>query len=77
MKNGKSLHQGFMGFVLLISLAFCTVLCVFPLVCLCFCLVYPMLPVSLDSSFLIVPSVFSNVYLPNQYYVCGEPNPVL
>jgi len=35
---------------------------------LCFCfvglrLVYPMLPVSLDCSFLIAPSVFSNVYL--------------
>jgi hypothetical protein len=26
-------------------------------------LVYPMLPVSLDCQFLIVPSVFSNVYL--------------
>jgi hypothetical protein len=35
---------------------------------LCFCfvclrLVYPMLPVSLDVTFLIVPSVFSDVYL--------------
>jgi hypothetical protein len=35
---------------------------------LCFCfvslrLVYPILPVSLDCSFLIAPSVFSNVYL--------------
>jgi hypothetical protein len=76
MKNGKSLHQGLMGSVLLISLAFCTVLCVFPLVCLCFCLVYPMLPVSLDSPFVIVPSVLSNVYLPIQYSVCGETNPV-
>ena len=27
------------------------------------CLVYPMLPVSLDCTFLIAPSVFSNVYL--------------
>jgi hypothetical protein len=27
------------------------------------CLVYPMLPVSLDCPFLIAPSVFSNVYL--------------
>ena len=27
------------------------------------CLVYPMLPVSLDCPFLIDPSVFSNVYL--------------
>jgi hypothetical protein len=34
--------------------------------CFCFvflCLVCPMLPVSLDCSFLITPSVFSNVYL--------------
>jgi hypothetical protein len=35
---------------------------------LCFCFVFlrlvcPMLPVSLDCSFLIAPSVFSNVYL--------------
>ena len=28
----------------------------------CLSLVYPMLPVSLDCPFLIVPSVFSNVY---------------
>ena len=39
--------------------------------------VYQMLPVSLDSPFLILPSVLSNVYLPIQYSVCGEPNPVL
>jgi hypothetical protein len=34
--------------------------------CFCFAgphLVYPMLPVSLDCPFLIVPSVFLNVYL--------------
>jgi len=34
--------------------------------CVCFvCLrfVYPMLPVSLDCTFVIAPSVFSNVYL--------------
>ena len=30
----------------------------------CLRLVYPMLPVSLDCSFLIAPSVFSYVYLP-------------
>ena len=29
------------------------------------CLVYPMLPVSLDCPFLIASSVFSNVYLPD------------
>jgi hypothetical protein len=35
------------------------------LLCFCFvflCLVYPMLPVSLDRPFLIAPSVFCNVY---------------
>jgi hypothetical protein len=40
--------------------------CVFGffLLCLWFLpLVYPMLPVSLDCPFLIIPSVFSNVYL--------------
>jgi hypothetical protein len=31
--------------------------------CVFFRLVYPMLPVSLDCSFLMAPSVFSNVYL--------------
>jgi hypothetical protein len=35
--------------------------CVFCLIY--FCLVYPMLPVSLDFPFLIVASGFSNVYL--------------
>ena len=40
--------------------------------CVCFCIVflrfvYPMLPVSLDCPFLIVPSVFSNVYLRVSY----------
>ena len=29
----------------------------------CLRLVYPMLPVSLDCPFLIIPSIFSNVYL--------------
>ena len=33
------------------------------LCCVVLHLVYPMLPVSLDCPFLIVPSVFSNVYL--------------
>jgi hypothetical protein len=28
----------------------------------CLCLVYPVLPVSLDCTFLIAPSIFSNVY---------------
>ena len=39
--------------------------------CFCFvflyCLVYPMLPLSLDCLFLIAPSVFSNIYLINIY----------
>jgi hypothetical protein len=33
------------------------------LCCVFLCLVYPMLPVSLDCSFLIARLVFSNVYL--------------
>jgi hypothetical protein len=36
--------------------------CVEFFVCFVFCLVHPMLPVSLDYPFLIAPSVFSNVY---------------
>ena len=35
-----------------------------------FCrLVYPMLPVSLDCPFLIAPSVFSNVYNYDKFYI--------
>ena len=39
----------------------------------CLCLVYPILPVSLDSPFTIAPSVFSNVYeilrwTPNEWH---------
>jgi hypothetical protein len=46
----------------------CALCCQFLWIVLCFCfvclrLVYLMLPVSLDCQFLIVPSVFSNVYL--------------
>ena len=42
---------------------FCVVY-IFILFCLpLFCALYPMLPMSLDCSFLIVPSVHSNVYL--------------
>jgi hypothetical protein len=33
------------------------------------CLVYPLLPVSMDCPFLIVPLVFSNVYLHLNYNV--------
>jgi hypothetical protein len=49
-------------FVLVIILVFCVVFLVL-LVCFVLCLVCPMLPLSLDCPFLIVPSVFSNVYL--------------
>jgi len=53
-------HPIFGGFLVLIFLVFCVVffsfVCVFIL-----CLVYQMLPVSLDCSYLIAPSVFSNV----------------
>ena len=38
--------------------------CVFVLPVLVLCLVYPMLPVSLDCPFLIAPSVFSNIVYP-------------
>ena len=37
----------------------------------CFRLVYPMLPVSPDCPFLIVPSVFSNVYFNELNPFCG------
>ena len=52
----------------------CECACLLCVVCVCLCmlvsntycvflrLVYPMLPVSLDCPFLIVPSVFSNIY---------------
>ena len=36
--------------------------CVFGLFVVVLCLVYPMLPVSLDCPFVITPSVFSNIY---------------
>jgi len=42
---------------------FCVVLFCFVLFVLVLCLVFPMLPVSLDCSFLIATLVFSNVYL--------------
>ena len=47
--------------------------CVFVLFLFCFCflrLVYPMLPDSLDCPYLIVSSVFSNVYLVHQFRPC-------
>ena len=49
-------------FVLVIILVFCVEFLVL-LVCFVLCLVCPMLSLSLDCPFLIVPSVFSNVYL--------------
>ena len=54
--------------VLLTLFVFACAQCCPTHIVLCFCfvclrLVYPMLPVSLDCSFLIDPSVFSNVYL--------------
>jgi hypothetical protein len=39
------------------------VICVLVLFIFVLCIMYPMLPVSLDCSCLIAPSVFSNVYL--------------
>ena len=49
-------HNCFISFLQLISYTCCVVYFVL-------CLVYPMLLVSLDCPFLIVPSVFSSVYL--------------
>jgi hypothetical protein len=51
----------YIGVQHIIMLCFCFV-CLFVL-----CLVYPMLPVSLDYPFVSAPSVFSNVYL---FYGC-------
>ena len=53
--------------VLLIFLVFCVVLWLLFVFFFIFvlCLVYPILPVSLDCPFLIVTSVFSNIYLNN------------
>ena len=53
----------FVGSMLLIFLVFCFVLSFCALFVFVECLVYPILPVSLDWPFLIAPSVFSNVYL--------------
>ena len=53
------------GSVLLISLVSCVVF--FPLFVLVLCLVYPMLPVSLDCPFLIAHSGFSNVNISVRY----------
>jgi hypothetical protein len=63
-------HVLFMLFVYvcvyyLVSNTYCVVFFYFD----CLRLVYPMFPVSLDCSFLIVPSVFSNVYLYCLYIV--------
>ena len=49
--------------MLLIFLIFCVVLCFCVLFVFVLCLMYPMLPFSLDCPFVIAPSVFSNVYL--------------
>ena len=50
-----------MGSVFVHLFVFWFLLCLFSSTCAC--LVCPMLPVSLDCSFFITPSVFSNVYL--------------
>jgi len=53
--------RGRLGSVLLIFLIFCVVF--FVLFVFVMCLMYPMLSVSLDCSFLSAPSDFSTVYL--------------
>ena len=45
------------------------VFCVFVLFVFVLCLVYPMLPVSLDCPFLIAPSVISNVHWLSEKYI--------
>ena len=59
------IHSRFFGGVHVANLFrfLCCLLFVFVL-----CLVYPMLPVSLDFSFLIAPSAFANVY--SSSYIC-------
>ena len=66
--NPKLFVGGFMSYLRYLCLfAYCGVqhilCCIFVLFYFVLCLVYPMLPVSLDCPFLIAPSVFSNVYL--------------
>jgi hypothetical protein len=55
--------------VLIIFLVFCFIF-IFLFCLSSFCVLYPMLPVSLDCPFLVTPSVFSNVYLTSskQYF---------
>jgi hypothetical protein len=69
-------HVLFMLFVFvcvyyLVSNTYCVVffILIVSVLCTLLRLVYPMFPVSLDCSFLIVPSVFSNVYLYCVYIV--------
>ena len=62
---GTWFHPRFLvGSALLFNWVLCVVL--FVMIVLVLRRLYPMLPVSVDFQFLIVPSVFSNVYL--QYY---------
>jgi hypothetical protein len=55
------LHYLCKSLSIVVSNTYCVVF--FVLFVFVLCLEEPMLPVSLDCSFLIVPSVFSNVYL--------------
>ena len=48
--------------------------CVFALFVFVVCLVYPMLPVSMDCPFLIAPSVFSNVIQHSYVYIAINRN---
>ena len=53
----------FVGSVLLIFIVFNVVLCFCVLFIFVLCLVCPVLPVSLDCSFFVASSLFSNVYI--------------
>ena len=69
IRNRNCLHferiwvhpQFLVGSMLLMLSVFCVVF--FVLFVFVLCLMYPMLPVSLDCPFLIAPSVFSSLYL--------------
>jgi hypothetical protein len=51
------------------NVASVSVLCFIVLFVFVLCLVYPMLPVSLDCPFFIAPLVFSNVYWMRRFYI--------
>ena len=53
----------FTSFVFVLRIVVSNTYCVVMFVLFVYRLMYPLLPVSLDCPFLIVPSIFSNIYL--------------